>query len=147
DPQLLHEGQRLVRLELAELHLDPRRERVDHPPAALVATGDAGHDLGLTGDIALAHVEQDEDRFLGEEAEASKGLFLVAVQLDIADRGALDETGMEPGQDRLLALVRLALGWGAVATGCPEPLETPLGDGQVGQDELEIEPLEVPPGG
>ncbi len=57
----------------------------------------------------------------------------------------VDQAGVEPGQDDLLALVRLALGRRAVAAGRLEPLEPALGHRQVGQDELEVEPLDVPP--
>ena len=50
---------------------------------------------------------------------------------------------MEAAEDDLLALVRLALGRRAVPAAALEPLEPSLGHRQVGQDELEVEPLEV----
>ncbi len=57
-----------------------------------------------------------------------------------------DQPGVEPGQDGLLPLVRFALGGCTVAAGRPEPLEPAFGHRQVGQDELQVEPLEVAPG-
>ena len=53
------------------------------------------------------------------------------------------EPGVDPPQDDLLALGRLALGRGAVPAARLEPLEPTLGHRQVGQQELEVEPLEV----
>ena len=50
---------------------------------------------------------------------------------------------MEPPQDDLLALVRLALGRRPVPAAALQPLEAALGHRQVGQDELEVEALEV----
>ena len=50
---------------------------------------------------------------------------------------------MEPAQDDLLALVGLALGRRPVPAAALEPLEPPLGHREVGQGELEVEPLEV----
>ena len=50
---------------------------------------------------------------------------------------------MEALDDDLLALVGLALGRRAVAAAALQPLEPPLGHRQVGQHELEVEPLEV----
>ena len=52
---------------------------------------------------------------------------------------------LQPLEDPHLALVRLALGLRAVPAGRPEPLEPSLGHGEVGQDELEVEPLDVAP--
>ena len=52
---------------------------------------------------------------------------------------------MEAAQDRLLALVGVALRLGAMAPGGLEPFEAPLGHRQVGQDELEVQPLQVTP--
>ncbi len=50
---------------------------------------------------------------------------------------------MDPAQDGLLALGRLALGRVAVARAGLEPLDPALGHRQVGEQELEVEPLEV----
>ena len=50
---------------------------------------------------------------------------------------------MDPAQDGVLALGRLALGGGAVPGARLEPLDPALGHRQVGQQELEVEPLEV----
>ena len=50
---------------------------------------------------------------------------------------------MDPAQDRVLALGRLAFGGIAVPRAGLEPLDPALGHRQVGEHELEVEPLEV----
>ena len=50
---------------------------------------------------------------------------------------------MDSGDDDLLAVGGLSLGRRAVAAAAPEPIETPLGHRQVGQDEFQVEPLQV----
>ena len=109
-PKLLHEDGGLVGLELAELHLDLRGQGVDHGVAMRVARRDAGDELGRPGEVALADVEQHEDGLLGQEPEAADRLLLVGVELEVTDRRAGLEPGMDALQDDLLALVRLALG-------------------------------------
>ncbi len=135
----------LVGFELAELHLDPRRQGIDEGVAMVVAAGDPGHELRLARDVRLAHVEQHEDGLLGQEAEATDGLLVVSVELDVADRAALHQCGVKPLEDRLLALVGVALGLRPVAPGRAEPLEPALGHRKVGEDELEVKPLDVTP--
>ncbi len=85
DPELVHERGGLVGLELAQLHLDPGGQRIDERIPMDVALGDPGHDLGFPGDVALADVEQDEDRLLAQEPEATQDLLLVAVEVEVAD--------------------------------------------------------------
>ena len=117
DPELLHEDGRLVGLELAELHLDPGREGLDEGLAMSVGRAKGRRSLPRPGDVALADVQQDEDRLLGQEPEPADRLLLVGVELDIADRRALLQRRLQAGEDGLLALVRLALGGGAVTAG------------------------------
>ena len=98
---------------------------------------------GRRRQVALADVEQDEDRLLGQEAEAADGLLVVGIEVEVADRRAGLETGVDPAQDRVLAFGGLALGRIAVARAGLEPLDAALGHRQVGEHELEVEPLEV----
>jgi hypothetical protein len=56
------------------------------------------------------HVEQHEDGLLGQEPVPAERLLLVGIERLVADRPAGLECGLEPRQDRLLAVVRLALG-------------------------------------
>ena len=64
----------------------------------VVPAGDPGDELGLRRDVRLADIEQDEDGLLGQEAEAADRLLVVAGQLEVADRPALDEARMEPAR-------------------------------------------------
>ena len=111
----------------------------------VVSSGDRRHQFGLSGDIAFAHVEQHEHRLLAEEAKATDRLLLVGTEDRVADRQAGGQATMELAQDDLFALVRLTLGGRAVATGCAQPVETPLDDREVGQNELHVEVFQVPP--
>ena len=71
--QLGPEDRRLVVVQLADLHLDPRREGLDQRGLVLVASPAGGAQLASAarGRSALADVEQHEDRLLGQEAEAA----------------------------------------------------------------------------
>ncbi len=111
--------------------------------SVLVGGGDPVHELTFRGDIPLPDVEQDQDRLLGEEPEAADGLGLVGVELEVADRLAGLQARVDPPQDDLLALGRLALRLRPVAPAALESLQAPLGHRQVGQDELEVELLKV----
>ena len=95
---------------------------------------------------ALADVEQHQHRLLGQEAEAADALRLVLGQLHVADRPALAQRREEPLQHHQLALVRLALGRRAVAARRPQLLDAPLDHAQVGEHELQLQPLDVAPG-
>src|SRR2546430_800421 len=53
-------------------------------------------------------------------------------------------TAVEPPQDALVALVRLALGRGAMPAARLEAVEAAVEDREVGEDQLEIESLEIP---
>ncbi len=143
EAELLHEHRGLVGLELAELHLDLGRQRVDHGVLVVVAGGDRRDQLGLAGDVALAHVEQHQDGLLGQEPEAPDGLGLVGIEAQVADGRARLEPGVDAPDDDLLALGGLALGLRAVLAAALEPLQAALGHGQVGQQELEVELLEI----
>ena len=51
---------------------------------------------------------------------------------------------LQPAQDAFLALVRLTFRLGPVAAAGRQPFDPAVGHRQVGEDELEVEPLEVP---
>ena len=70
---------------------------------------------GAAAQVALADVEQDEDRLLGQEAEAADRLLVVGIEAEVADRRAGLEAGVDAPEDDLLALGGLALGRRAVA--------------------------------
>jgi hypothetical protein len=95
--------------------------------------------------VALADVEQHEHRLLAQEPEASDRLLLVRVQRHVAHRVALDERLVDPRQDHFLALVGLAFGGRAMAAGGLESFDASLGHREVGEHELEVEALQVPP--
>ena len=101
------------------------------------------HEVGRLGEVALADVEQHQDGLLGQEAEAADRLLLVGVEVEVPDRRARLEAGMEPLEDDLLALGGLALGRRPVPAARLEALEPALRHRQVGEQELEVEPLEV----
>ena len=146
DAQLRAEGGGLFLVQLAELHLDPGRERVHERVPVVVASGDRRHELAGSREVALTHVQEDEDRLLGQEAEAPQGLLLVGIEPGVADRMAVREGASDSLEDHALPLVRLALGGRPVATRPAQPLQAPVDHGEVGQDELEVELLQVPPG-
>ena len=52
----------------------------------VVALPDGRDELAGPRQIAFADVHQDEDRLLGQEAEAADRLLLALVELDVADR-------------------------------------------------------------
>ena len=79
---------RLVRFELAELHLDLGRERLDQRLLVRVTRSDRLDQRGRTAEVTLAHVEQHEDRLLGEEAEPADLLLVVGLERHVADRRA-----------------------------------------------------------
>jgi hypothetical protein len=88
DPELLHERRRVLRLQLPQLHLDPRRQVIDHRVLVGVAGGKRGRPSRSGREIRLAHVEQDEHWLLGQEAEAAHRLGLVIGEPGVADRVA-----------------------------------------------------------
>ena len=94
--------------------------------------------------VALADVEQDQHRLLGQEPEAADRLLLVRVEAQVADRRARLERRRGSGAGRppraRSPRARRALPWRPLRL---EPLEAPLGHRQVGEHELEVEPLEV----
>ena len=69
--------------------------------------------------IALADVEQHEDRLLGQEPEPADRLRVVIVETEVADRRAGLEPLVDPSDDDLLALGGLALGRRPVAAARP----------------------------
>jgi len=103
-------------VELPELHLDLRREVVDHRVLVGIPGGDAGGEVGSAGKVGLPDVEQDQHGLLRQEPEAANGLGLVVRQAGVTDRGARFERGLEPPEDDLLAFVRFALGGRPMAT-------------------------------
>ena len=109
----------------------------------VVRGGHPRHERRSGRQVPFADVEQDEDRLLGQEAEAADRLLVVGIEAQVADRRAGLEAGVDAPDDDLLALGGLALGRGAVAGARLEPLEAALGHGQVGEHELEVEPLDV----
>ena len=110
DPELLHEHERLVGLELAELHLDPGRQGLDQGVPVVVRRAHPRDERRRGRQVAFADVEQDEDRLLGQEAEAADRLLVVGIEAQVADRRAGLETGVDAPDDDLLALGGLALG-------------------------------------
>src|SRR5436190_23125308 len=109
----------------------------------LVAGSNRRDALPRGRDLPLADIQQHQDRLLGQEAEASDRLFLVRVELRVADRRALLQGSLEPDDHGLFALVRLLLGRRAVATALLQPLEAALDEGKIREDELGVEPIDV----
>ena len=121
-----------------------RRQRVDHRVPVRVAGAMPSDERRRAGDLALADVEQHEHRLLGEEPEAADAPSPRRRRAArLADRRPASSAGLSRSRIDLLALVRLALGRRAVAAASPEPLEAALDHREVGQDELEVELLEV----
>ena len=143
--QLLHEDGRLVGLELAQLHLDLGRQRVDQRGRVPIASGEPGHDLGLARQVGLADVEQYQDRLLGQEAEATDRLLLIGGEALAAQGPARDQRLVQPLQKRQLAVVGLALRRRSVMSARLQALQALLHDRKVGQRELQIQSLEVAP--
>jgi hypothetical protein len=142
-PELLHEHARVVRLELAELHLDLRRERVDERLVMGIVLRDALDQLGGTRQISFADVEQDENGLLGEEPKAADRLLFVRLELDVANRPLGLEGRLQLPDDDLFPLIRLALRSRPMTPAGTKPLEAPVDEGQVGQGELQVELVEV----
>ena len=111
-----------------------------------VAPRDPGHDLRLARQIGLADVEQDEDRLLCQETEATDRLFLVGRQALAAQRPAGRQRLMQPLQQRQLAIVRVALRSRPVVAARLQALQPLLHHRKVGQSELEVEPFKIAPG-
>ena len=61
----------------------------------LVARAEFGNELVASGNVALADVEQHEDRLLGQETKSADALLLVVAQLNVADRLALAQRRSE----------------------------------------------------
>ena len=144
DAELLHEHRRLVRLQLAELHLDPGREGIDHGVPVVVAGGDRA------ATRSPAPARSPSPTF----SSTSTGFWVrnrnPRIAFSSSGSSSTSRIGVpglerlvEPPQDDFLALVRLRARPGSRAGRCPEPLEAALGHRQVGQDELEVEALEV----
>ena len=144
-PAVRNEMSRLVGVQLAELHLDPGGQEVDQGVTVGIPGGHLGRAARGCRKVALADVEQDEDRLLGQEAEAPQVLLLVRIERLVADRVALNEPRLKPLEQGQLAFVRLALRRRPVPAGAAEPLEPAIHHGKVRQDELQVELLQVPP--
>ena len=85
--QVLAEDGGLLLGQLADLHLDARRERLDQGRPVRDPARDAGHDRGARrGMSASPMLSSDEHRLLGQEAEAADALGVVLGQLQVADR-------------------------------------------------------------
>ena len=108
-----------------------------------IAGGDPDDEIRGFRQVGLADVQQDEHRLLGQEAKATDRLLVVRVEVDVANRVTSLERFLEPPEDHLLALVGLALRRGAMASARRETLDPPVDEGEIGQDELEIELLDV----
>ena len=88
---------------------------------------------------------QDEDRLLGQEPEAADRLLLAVVELDVADRPAGLERLLEPARTTSSRSFDSRSAGDPVAAARLQPLEPPIDEGEVGDDELEVEPVEVAP--
>ena len=144
DPELLHEHGRLVGLELAELHLDLGRQRLDEgvagactrrrsaPTSSGAAARSPSPTLSSTRTGFWVRKRKPRIAFSSSGSRARSRIGVPGL-----------ETGVDPPQDGILALGRLALGGVAVPGAGLEPLDPALGHRQVGQQELEVEPLEV----
>ncbi len=147
DPELLHEHGGLVGFQLAQLHLDPGRQGLHHDVLVLVSRQRSRpRGRASSRHVPLPDVEEHEDRLLGEEPEAADGLRVVGIEAQVADRRPGLEGLMDAPHHDLFALGGLALGLGAVAAAALESLQPPLGHREVGEDELEVELLEVASG-
>src|SRR3954471_17881940 len=112
----------------------------------LITAGKVGDQVRGTCDVALADVEQDQNRLLRQEAESADALLLVLGQLYVADRLAFTQRGDDLLEHRELTLFRLPLGRRPVPSLRLEPLDALLDHRQVREAEFEIEPLDVAPG-
>ncbi len=101
--------------------------------------------IGGPADVALADVQQQQHRLLGQETKAANAFGLVLAQLLVAQRLALAQARHDALQDLELALVGFALGRRAMPAGRLQLLDAPLDHAKVGQHELEVELLNVPP--
>src|SRR5258705_388574 len=67
----------------------------------------------------------------------------VGIESEVADRRAGLEAGVDAAQDRVLALGRLTFGRVAMAGARLEPFDPALGHRQVGEQEFQVELLEI----
>ena len=110
----------------------------------VVAGGERGDPLPCPGDVALADVQQDEDRLLGQEPEAADRLLLVGVEA--RRRGSASRprapalSRPRTASSRSFASRSAGVPWRPL---CLQPLEAALDEGEVGQDELGVEPVEI----
>ena len=101
DAQLLGEDGRLLRVELAELHLDPGRERVHERVAVVVAGGD----LDATSSAGPASspsptLSRTRTGFWVRKRKPRSAFSSSAIEPGVADRVAVDEADPDPLQDR-----------------------------------------------
>src|SRR5436190_23719904 len=98
----------------------------------VIPSSERGDALACPGEVPLADVQQDEDRLLGQEAEAADRLLVLRLERGVTDRRSLLQRRFQSPEDRLLALVRLPLGGRAVAATRLQAFQAPVDEGQVG---------------
>lgn len=110
DTEVIQEHTSIVLIEQGDFRLDLARDRVDHDTRSTEAFfGLCDQRLRALAEQIVAQIEQDEQRLSAEEAEATQKLLIFRLQLDLADRRAFFECGMQLLQHGELALVHLAL--------------------------------------
>ena len=146
-PELLHERGGLVGVELAELHLDLGRQRVDER-----------HGDGRSARRSRPRSRSPTAMSVSPTLSSTRTGFWVRKRKPriafssspVSSRSRIGQPSTRPAwsrlEDRLLALVGVPFGLRPVTAARLEPLEAALGHRQVGQDELEVEPLEIAPG-
>src|SRR5204863_8714305 len=112
-----------------------------------VARRDPLNECGCIPELAFTDVQQDQHRLLRQEPKAPDRALLVCLERLVADRPTRLQRRLQSGKDLLFALVRLALGGGAMPAARPEAFEPAVVLGEVRGREFEGELREIARGG
>ena len=145
-PQVGPEDGRLLLVELADLHLDARRQR-RRPAcrAGRAVRAPRRPDRPRGGMSPSPMLSSTSTGFSVRKRKPRMRSARPRRQLEVADRLAGAEGGHDALQDGQLAVVGLALRRRAVVARRPQLLEALLDHPQVGQGELQVQALDVAP--
>ena len=138
---------RLLGLQLADLHLDPRRQRLDQRVLVLVRAPRCRRRAPRAAAMSLSPMLSRTSTGFWVRNRKPRIAFSSSASSSTSRIGRpASRAGLRAAR-RIdhLALVGFALGRRAVASARREPLEPPLDHREVGEHELEVEPLEVAP--